>query len=122
MRTTMLKQQQVGSREVCPNKPHGTRTVPEYPLALGCEGTVDFNNFQQVAVQPGLLGQAGRLGWADPDPHAGVGHKGTVVSHPGTHVSPVLLKRHVADALAKVGEDVGDLSAAPLSPLKDWVG
>lgn len=29
--------------------------------------------------------------------------------HPGARVPPILLKGHVADAFAKVGEDVGDL-------------
>ena len=38
-----------------------------------------------------------------------MGHKGAVVPHPGTRVSSILLKRHVADTLAKVGKDVGDL-------------
>lgn len=80
------------------------------------------NNVWQVAVGPGRPDQAGGLGEADPDPHAGVGHKGAIVSHPRARVSPILLKRHIADALAKVGEDVGDLSAASFSPLKNRVG
>ena len=81
-----------------------------------------FNTIREKAVCPGSPNQTGRLGQTDPDPHTGVSYKGTVVSHPGTRVSPILLKRHIPDALAKVSEDVRDLSAAPLSPLKDWVG
>lgn len=38
-----------------------------------------------------------------------MGHKGAIVPHPGACVSPILFKRHVPDALAKVGEDMGDL-------------
>lgn len=63
----------------------------------------------QVTVGPGRADQAGGLGEADPYPHTGVGHQGTIVPHPGARVSPILLKRHIADALAKIGEDVGDL-------------
>lgn len=80
------------------------------------------NYVGQVVVGPKRPDQAGGLGQADPDPHAGVGHKGAIVPHPGACVSPILLKRHVSDALAKVGEDVRDLSVASLSPLKDRVG
>lgn len=58
---------------------------------------------------PGSPNQTGQLGQTDPDPHTGVSHKGTVVSHPGTSVSSILLKRHIPDALAKVSEDVRDL-------------
>lgn len=53
--------------------------------------------------------QASQLGQTDPDPHSGVGHEGTIVSHPGTSVSSILLKGHIADALAKVSEDMRDL-------------
>lgn len=63
----------------------------------------------QTAVHSGRLAQAGRLGQADPDPHTGVGHEGAVVPYPGTRVPPILLERHVSDALAKVGEDMRHL-------------
>lgn len=68
-----------------------------------------FNTIQEKAMCPGSPNQAGQLGQTDPDPHTGVGHKGTIVSHPGTSVSSILLKRHIPDALAKVSEDVRDL-------------
>lgn len=58
---------------------------------------------------PGSPNQAAQLGQTDPDPHTGMGHKGTIVSHPGTRVSSILLKRHIPDALAEVSEDVRDL-------------
>ena len=67
------------------------------------------DDVRQMAVHSGRLGHPGWLGQADPDPHAGVGHQGTIVPDPGTCVSPILLKRHVADALAEVGEDMRHL-------------
>lgn len=76
---------------------------------LATELPLTGNDVWPVVVGPERPDRAGRLGQADPDPHAGVGHKGAVVPHPGACVSPILLKRHIPDALAKVSEDVGDL-------------
>lgn len=68
-------------------------------------------DIRRMAVGPARADPAGGLGQADPNPHAGVCHKGARAPRPGTCVSPVLLKRHIADALAKASEDVGDLQS-----------
>lgn len=87
----------------------GSPFLPRYPSAGDCKVTFGFNTIWEKAVCPGSPNQTGQLGQTDPDPHTGVSYKGTVVSHPGTRVSSILLKRHVPDALAKVSEDVRDL-------------
>ena len=67
------------------NKPHG-------PPAT--ELSVIGNDVWQVVAGPGTPDQASGLGQVDPDPHTGMGHKGTVVPHPGACVSHTAQKTH----------------------------
>lgn len=115
MWATVLKQQKVGFAGGWPGTGH--REPPPAPkLSLGIlwlpaiKPPLIGNDIRQMAVGPGRPNPAGGLGQADPNPHAGVCHQGAGAPRPGASVSPILLKRHVADALAKAGEDVGDLS------------
>lgn len=89
--------------------PHGTPTVRWLLAGFPAAKLPLTDDVQQMAVHSRRLDQPGWLGQADPDPHTGVGHQGAIVPHPGTRVPPILLKRHVADALAKVGEDMRHL-------------
>lgn len=113
MWATVLKQQKVGFAGGWPGTGHRD---PPPTLSLGilwlpaAKPPLIGIDIRQMAVGPARADPAGGLGQADPNPHAGVWHKGARAPRPGTCVPPVLLKRHVADALAKAGEDVGDLS------------